>query len=127
MSLGSIFKRIFTWWNGQTVGTQLFTWRKGQKVGEDRQGNIFYRTADDSKRWVIYNGEVEASRIDPEWHGWLHRIWDAPPSERPLVHRPCEKEHEPNHTGTAMAYAPKGSIRRAAPADMKDYDAWQPE
>ena len=67
MSLGSILKRIFTWWNGQTVGTQLFTWRKGQKVGEDRQGNIFYRTADDSKRWVIYNGEVEASRIDPEW------------------------------------------------------------
>ena len=127
MSLGSILKRTFTWWNGQTFGTQLFTWRKGEKVGEDKQGNIFYRNADDSKRWVIFNGEIEASRIDPEWHGGLHRTWDEPPTTRPMVHRPWEKAHEPNHTGTAQAYAPAGSIRRAAPVATKDYDAWQPE
>ncbi len=57
--------RAVTWWNGQTIGTQLFTWRKGVKVGEDAEGNLFYRNADDSRRWVIFNGEAEASRITP--------------------------------------------------------------
>ena len=25
--------RAVTWWQGQTLNTQLFTWRKGLKVG----------------------------------------------------------------------------------------------
>ena len=66
MGLLNIIKRLLTWWDGQTIGTQLFTWRKGVKVGEDSQGNIFYKTRDDSRRWVIFNGEIEASRIDPD-------------------------------------------------------------
>ncbi|SDE03277.1 NADH:ubiquinone oxidoreductase subunit NDUFA12 [Limimaricola pyoseonensis] len=127
MSLGDFLKRIFTWWNGQTVATQFFTWRFGQKVGEDAQGNIFYRNADDSRRWVVYNGEAEASRIEPDWHGWLHRIWDTPPTERPLPRQSWEQPHQANLTGTMMAYAPSGSIRRSAPADHKDYEAWSPE
>ncbi len=124
---GNWFSRIFTWWQGQTYGTQFFTWRSGQKVGQDAEGNTYYRTADDSRRWVIFNGEAEASRVPPEWHGWLHRTWDEPPSDRPLVHKPWEKEHLPNLTGTTEAYAPAGSIRRVQPADRSDYDAWQPE
>lgn len=119
-------KRIFTWWHGQTLNTQLFTWAKGKKVGEDAQGNIYYRNADDSKRWVIYNGDMEASRVSPEWHGWLHRTWDEPPSEKPLPHKPWEKPHVPNLTGTARAYAPAGSIRRVEPAPRGDYEAWSP-
>ena len=59
MGLLNIIKRLLTWWDGQTIGTQLFTWRKGVKVGEDSQGNIFYKTRDDSRRWVIFNGEIE--------------------------------------------------------------------
>ena len=31
----SIFSQLFTWWNGQTIGTRLYTARKGQLVGED--------------------------------------------------------------------------------------------
>ena len=58
--------RCVTWWNGQTLNTQFFTWRKGVKVGDDSQGNCFYKNRDDSRRWVIYNGEVEASRVDPQ-------------------------------------------------------------
>lgn len=119
--------RAATWWNGQTLNTQLFTWRKGAKVGEDAQGNIYYHNADDSRRWVIYNGEAEASRVSPEWHGWLHRTWDEPPSEKPLVHKAWEKPHIENLTGTALAYAPAGSIRREHPADRSDYEAWSPE
>ena len=119
--------RAVTWWNSQTWGTQLFTWRNGQKVGEDNQGNIFYETKDGKKRWVIFNGEAEASRIDPEWHGWLHRTWEDPPTKAPLKHKSWEKPHQENLTGTPAAYAPAGSLRQAQPADRSDYEAWQPE
>ena len=119
--------RILTWWNSQTLGTQLFTWRKGVKVGEDSQGNVFYTTRDGKRRWVIYNGETEASRIGPEWHGWLHGTWDETPSERPLAHKSWEKPHVENLTGTQAAYVPAGSLRRANPVERRDYEAWQPE
>lgn len=127
MGVKSFFLRVFTWWNGQTFGTQLFTWRNGEKVGQDEQGNVYYRTADDSRRWVIYNGEVEASRVAPDWHGWLHRMYDDAPSETPLAHKPWEKQHQPNLTGTAMAYAPSGSLRAPVQEARQDYEAWQPE
>ena len=120
-------KRAVTWWNGATLGTQLFTARHGRKVGEDEAGNIFYQSQDGAKRWVIYNGEAEASRVSPDWHGWLHHTWDEPPSERPLARKDWEKPHLPNRTGSSAAYAPPGSIRRAEPADMSDYEAWSPE
>ena len=127
MSILNTLLRAVTWWNSQTWGTQFFTWRKGQKVGEDGQGNVFYQNADGSKRWVIYNGEAEASRIAPEWHGWLHRTWEESPTTAPLKRKDWEKPHQPNLTGTSAAYAPAGSIRRADPVSRKDYEAWQPE
>ncbi len=127
MSLSTNILRALTWWNGQTLNTQLWTRRHGVKVGEDDAGNIYYRTADDSRRWVIFNGEAEASRVNPDWHGWLHKTWDEPPTEKPLAHKSWEKPHEPNLTGTAMAYAPSGSLRQSAPAARTDYEAWSPE
>ena len=119
--------RAATWWNGQTLNTQLFTWRKGVKVGEDNEGNIYYRTRDNKRRWVIYNGEAEATRVSADWHGWLHFTWDQPPTDKPLVHKSWEKPHQENLTGSALAYAPAGSLRRAAPASRQDYEAWSPE
>lgn len=71
MGILNTLLRAVTWWNGQTIGTQVFTWRRGERVGEDSQGNVFYRTRDDAKRWVIYNGEAEASRVDPS--RWAQR------------------------------------------------------
>ena len=127
MAILKLALRAVTWWNGQTLNTQIHTWRRGVRVGEDSAGNIFYRNADDSSRWVIYNGEVEASRIDADWHGWLHRTYDAPPTDAPLVHKAWEKPHEENLTGTALAYAPAGSIRREQPAPRSDYEAWSPD
>jgi NADH:ubiquinone oxidoreductase subunit len=121
-------KRMLTWWNSQTLGTQIFTWRKGLRVGEDEQGNIYYQNKDASRRWVIYNGEAEASRVSPDWHGWLHFTWKDAPTIKPLVHKPWENPHHENLTGTAAAYAPQGSIRSAtAPAIRRDYEAWQPK
>ena len=124
-------KRLLTWWNSQTIGTQIFTARKGIRVGEDGQGNVYYQTKDSKKRWVIYNGEMEASRVSPDWHGWLHFTWDQPPSTTPLAHKVWEKPHLENLTGSVAAYAPPGSMRAAAArggqASQKDYEAWAPE
>jgi NADH:ubiquinone oxidoreductase subunit len=108
MGLLNTLLRAVTWWNSQTIGTQIFTARHGVKVGEDGEGNVFYQSKDGARRWVIYNGESEASRVSPEWHGWLHHTWDTAPTE-------------------ALAYAPPGSIRRPEPVARSDYEAWQPE
>ena len=127
MSILNTLLRAVTWWNSQTLGTQLFTWRNGVRVGDDDQGNVFYETRDGKRRWVIYSGEAEASRVSPEWHGWLHHTWNEPPSKAPLAKKEWEKPHQENLTGTAMAYAPAGSLRQAEPADRRDYEAWTPE
>jgi NADH:ubiquinone oxidoreductase subunit len=119
--------RLLTWWNSQTLGTQIFTARRGVKVGQDAEGNIFYQTADGKRRWVIYNGEMEASRVSPDWHGWLHFTYDQPPTKAPLKHKAWEKPHVENLTGSDEAYAPPGSIRRVAPVARADYEAWAPE
>lgn len=119
--------RFLTWWNGQTFGTQFFTWRHGERVGDDEQGNIFYQSGGGERRWVIYNGESEASRISPAWHGWLHHTFDEPPTKAPLPRKAWERPHVPNLTGTLAAYAPAGSLRHGAPAERRDYDAWQPD
>ena len=127
MGIMNTLLRSVTWWNSQTLNTQLFTWRKGVKVGDDEQGNIYYRNRDDSKRWVIFNGECEATRVSADWHGWLHQTFDEPPTERRMDHKVWEKPHQENLTGTALAYAPSGSIRRAKPVERNDYEAWTPE
>jgi NADH:ubiquinone oxidoreductase subunit len=127
MGILNTLLRAVTWWNGQTLNTQFFTWRKGEKVGEDSEGNKFYQSRDGKRRWVIFNGEAEASRVSPDWHGWLHYTWDKPPTEAPPKHKAWEKPHEANLTGTAEAYVPPGSIRRAEPAERRDYEAWVPE
>ncbi len=127
MGILNTLLRAVTWWNGGTLNTSLYTWRQGVKVGEDDEGNVYYRNADDSKRWVMFSGEVEASRINPDWHGWLHHTWAEPPTNKPLVHKGWEKPHQENLTGTALAYAPAGSLRRPDPIERRDYEAWSPE
>jgi NADH:ubiquinone oxidoreductase subunit len=127
MGILTTLLRAVTWWNGQTINTQLFTARHGVRVGEDEQGNVFYETRDGKRRWVIYNGESEASRIGPDWHGWLHFTYPEPPTKAPLRRKAWEKPHQENLTGTPAAYVPPGSIRRPDPAPRRDYEAWAPE
>lgn len=127
MAILDTLLRAVTWWNGATLNTLIYTRRHGEKVGEDDQGNTFYQTKDGKRRWVIYNGEAEASRVSPDWHGWLHHTYKEPPTDRPLPRKTWEKPHNPNLTGTAMAYAPAGSIRSGTPKDRQDYEAWSPE
>lgn len=124
--LNTILQSV-TWWNGATLNTRLWSWRNGVRVGEDAQGNVFFRTKDDTRRWVMFNGETEASRVSPDWHGWLHHTYAEPPTDAPLPHKGWEKPHEENLTGTPLAYAPAGSIRKGKPIERRDYEAWSPE
>ena len=124
--------QFFTWWNGQTLGTRFFTWRKGTKVGVDEFGNAYFEGGKDpygrKRRWVIYKDIAEASSIPPGWHGWMHHRVDTPPSAEDYKPREWQKGHEPNHTGTPLAYRPKGSVLSTGerPRVTGDYDAWTP-
>jgi NADH:ubiquinone oxidoreductase subunit len=125
----SWLRAIFVWWQRATPGTLLLTWLSGHFVGEDKFGNRYYQNRAALRRWVIYNGTVEASRVPAEWHGWLHHTFREPPTVAPQRVRPWEKEHVPNLTGTDMAYRPPGSLAASgqrAPA-TGDYGAWKPE
>lgn len=124
----SLLSSIFTWWNGATAGTMWTTWRSGVLAGTDDQGNKYYHNADSSRRWVIYNGLAEPSRVPPEWHHWLHRTGDEIPQGDGRRYA-WEKPHVPNMTGTPYAYRPKGSLYSEAqrPKATGDYEAWTPE
>lgn len=128
------FKRIFAWWDGATLGTLFQIWRKGNKVGEDEFGNTYFEENGEGydgrkRRWVTYKGYADASRVPPEWHGWLHYMYDETPIDAPLHTQSWEREHIPNLTGTVHAYKPKGSLanggKRAKVSG--DYEAWSPD
>ncbi len=130
-----VFKTLLTWWNGATLGTLFTVAKRGRKVGEDEFGNRYYESRDTvsydgrRRRWVIFNGYAEASKVSPDWHGWLHYTFEEPPTEAPLARKAWEKEHLPNLTGTPMAWRPQGSLARSGerPAATGDYEAWSPE
>ena len=125
---------LFTWWNGATFGTWLNTRFTGSRVGEDGLGNVYYEASKpgplgNRRRWVVYNGANDASRVPPEWHGWLHNSVDETPDVGLPPRRAFEKPPSVNLTGTTQAYRPKGALgageRRAAATG--DYEAWAPD
>src|SRR3546814_13609187 len=85
------WSKIFTWWNGATIGTAWFTRRHGARFGTDTLGNVYFRSKKGDKRWVIYQGANDASRIPPEWYSWLHHQIDGHPdrSEERRVGNEC--------------------------------------
>jgi NADH:ubiquinone oxidoreductase subunit len=135
-AMKSFLLKIFTWWNGQTFGTQVWTALYGEYVGADEFGNKYYRTKGGKidkdlgfeRRWVIYNGYAEASAIGPVWHGWMHHTVDVPPTQETVVTRPWWKPHRANPTGTPAALRPPGSTLALArrPKATGDYKAWTP-
>ncbi len=75
---------------------------------------------------MLYTGTVEASRVPPEWHAWLHYTVDAPLERSPA--KPWIKDHQPNLSGTAAAYLPTGHDFRGGQRQQAtgDYEPWQP-
>ena len=99
------WSKTFTWWNGATVGTALFTRRFGDEVGRDDEGNIYYQDKKrPSRRWVIYDGNNDGSRVPPQWQLWLRgTIADLPEKALPPI-RKFQQKPTPNLTGTMEAF-----------------------
>ncbi len=128
--------QLFTWWNSGTYGTSFTLWRKGAKlIGKDEQGNRYFEETKASgpagriRRWVIYHGIADASRVPPDWHGWLHHTFEEPPTETTLKKHDWERDHLPNMTGTPLAYHPQGSLELGGKGGeiATDYEAWSPD
>ena len=130
MSIKKLLKFLFTWWNGNTVGTKLYTYLKGKKVGEDYFGNYFYESRDKRNRWCIYSYQSDASKISPEWNSWLRFITNSCPTDEAMTYE-WQKSFSGNLTGLDGAYKPE--ILRANKKNeeldryQSDYKAWKPE
>ena len=119
----SLFKQIFTWWNKQTIGTFIYTLLTGKLVGSDEFSNKYY-TNSKGNRWVIYNDEVESTKIPPEWHLWIHFLTNIKPSTN-INRFEWQKQHVENLTGTERAFKPEGSLNSDKRKDMKKYESWK--
>lgn len=123
------FKNLFTWWDGASTGTALFSWRNGSKVGEDALGNAYFEAKKGGRRWVMYQGSNDVSRVPPEWYSWLTRQIEEVPDRAlppaPKFLRPAT----PNLTGTPQAYRPAGALERGGQraAASGDYQPWTPD
>ena len=119
----NFIKLIFTWWHKQTVGTFIYTILFGKFSGKDQFGNKYYSNSQ-GKRWVIYNSNVESSKIPPEWHSWIHFITRNAPSDNTKEFS-WQKQHQENLTGTKKAYKPEGSLFSELKKNMKKYETWK--
>ncbi len=113
------------------TGTHIYTWFKGVLVGTDESGNRYYRERNPpahrrEKRWVMFKGKHESTRVPAEWHAWLHHT-----SEQPLAVDPNKGFIKPvaaNATGSAGAYLPPGHDWQGGNREKAsgDYQPWQP-
>lgn len=116
-----------------SFGTKFYTWLKGHLVGVDELGNKYYCNSKDfesksKKRWVIFEGEIEATKVPPHWHAWLHKTIDIPPVNYSKKYK-WQKNHQPNMTGTEEAYYPKShplSKLKNTEKMKKEYERWEP-
>ena len=129
-----ILGKLFTWWDGATIGTLFNSAMTGEQVGTDAQGNTYFRAkkrrADGGeRRWVMYDGANDASRVPAEWHGWLHNTYDGVPESHLPPARIWEVDYTPNATGTPAAYRPQGALEKGGhrAAATGDYEAWSPD
>ena len=125
-------KKILGIWS--PLSFNILLWRRGEYVGTDQLGNKYYRGKAKKgyrheRRWVSYAGEIEASSVPPEWHGWLHHQTNQIPSnDIPSYRRAYQKPPTPNQTATEGAYRPEGHLLKGGKraASSSDYESWTP-
>ena len=116
----TLFKKIFIWWNQDTIGTRIQTIFFGKFVGKDHLGNKYYE-GKNGKRWVIYSKEIDASKIPVEWYSWIHFTPNKIENKHDLQKYEWQKPHQPNLTGTESAYYPNKNKN----ASEKKYKTWK--
>ena len=116
----TIFKEIFTWWNHQTLGTRIQTLFFGKFVGQDYLGNKYYQNKY-GKRWVIYKGEIDATKISNDWYSWMHHTKNKIENLHQIKKYNWQKDHLSNQTGTDKAYHPNKENNEVE----KKYKSWK--
>ena len=113
------------------IGTYLYTWLNGRQVGEDEFGNRYFEHKNNQslpqnkqKRWVIFKGLIEASKVPPKWRGWLHFACN---DVKEYQSYDWQKKHSPNMTGTKYAYKYHTSIDNIDRRVLNNYESWKPE
>ena len=119
-----------------TVGTRIMTWLRGEQVGTDAFGNRYYRDKSKrklergggrfsrEKRWVIYKAEVEATRVPPEWHAWLHHTVNEIPTDGGKLKYTWQKLHQPK-AGHAVTRVFDKAQQRQHVLDMRRIEEFQ--
>lgn len=104
----------------------LFIKLFNKKIGEDQFGNKYYESNNIDcyklkKRYVIYKGRTEPSKVPPMWHAWLHHLRNNPPTTDTSL--TWQLGYTPNLTGTKLAY----NIIPVGPKAESVYNKWQPK
>jgi len=115
----TFLKKIFVWWNQETIGTMIETIFSGKFVGKDFLGNKYYKNSS-GKRWVIYQGEVDATKIPVEWYSWIHFTKNKIENSHDLKKYDWQKPHQSNQTGSNNSYHPKKNNNKT----NKKYKSW---
>ena len=116
----TLLKKIFIWWNQETIGTKLKTIFYGKLVGKDSYGNKYYESKS-GKRWIIYSNEIDASKIPSEWYSWIHFTPNKIEKIHSLEKYDWQKPHQSNLTGTKEAYYPNKNENGI----KKKYSSWK--
>ena len=95
-----MLKRIFTWWNGATIGALLDIGRRGAFVGEDEQGNRYFEERRASiegrkRRFTAIKGEIPSPMNPPTGCHFHPRCPHAMP--RCAQEAPALREIAPGH------------------------------
>ena len=117
----TLFKKIFIWWNQDTLGTKIKTIFFGKLVGTDSYGNKYYESKS-GKRWIIYSNEIDATKIPVEWYSWMHFTKNRIEKDHELKKYDWQKPHQPNLTGTEAAYYPN---KKKQDEINKKYKSWK--
>ena len=101
-----------------------------KNVGKDEYGNSYYTKKNLSRknnyrerRFVLYKGIVEASKVPQEWNAWLHHATETPPSYQNKFS--WLKDHAPNLTGSPFAYEYKDKKKTKKVKNI--YSVWSPD
>lgn len=112
------------------LSTYIYTFLFGKFVGKDEFQNSYYRSNNllhkKEKRWVIYKGIVESTKIPPLWHRWIHFITNELPNEKRVEKLSWQKEHRANFTATSMSYHPNSDKNYTYKKIPIHYQAWKP-
>ena len=118
----TVLKQIFVWWNQQTLGTRIYTFLNGKLVGKDEFGNKYFENKKKNKRWVIYSGEIDASKISNDWYSWIHFTKNKIEFKTNIKKYNWQKDHQENQTGTQNSHKP---VKIKKEKINKRYETWK--